>query len=103
MGCLPERKLTELFQKDHSPTTIIFQRLQAGKTLKELEREEFRRRVGHHVRTVWSQRTFLVRLSALGLGLGLLVAFLIPTRYTSITRLMALDTFLERPTILNFR
>ena len=78
-------------QNDYSPTTIIFQRLQAEKALKELEREEVRRRLGRNVRTVWSQRTFLVRISVLGLGLGLLVAFLIPPRYTSTTRLMPPD------------
>jgi uncharacterized protein involved in exopolysaccharide biosynthesis len=80
-----------LRQNDYSPTTIIFQRLQAEKALKELEREEVRRRLGRNVRTVWSQRTFLVRISVLGLGLGLLVAFLIPPRYTSTTRLMPPD------------
>ncbi len=78
-------------QSDHSPATIIFQRLQAEKALKELEREEVRRRLGRNVRTVWSQRTFLVRLSVLGLGLGLLVAFFIPARYTSTIRLMPPD------------
>lgn len=75
-------------QQDHSPTTLIFQRLQAEKALKELEREEFRHRIAHAVRTIWGERTFLVRLSLLGLGVGLLVAFLIPPRYTSTTRLM---------------
>jgi uncharacterized protein involved in exopolysaccharide biosynthesis len=86
-----ERKLTELRQKDYTPATIIFQRLQAEDALKELEREEARRRLARNVRTVWSQRTFLVRLSILGLGLGLLVAFFIPVRYTSTSRLMAPD------------
>ena len=80
-----------MFQKDHSPSTIIFQRLQAEKALKEMERDDFRRRLGRSVRTVWSQRTFLVRLSILGLGLGLLVAFIIPARYTSTARLMPPD------------
>jgi uncharacterized protein involved in exopolysaccharide biosynthesis len=80
-----------LRQNDQNPATIIFQRLQAEKALKELAREEVRRRFASGVRTVWSQRTFLVRLSVLGLGLGLLVAFLIPARYTSTTRLMSPD------------
>lgn len=70
---------------------MIFQRLQAEKALKEMEREEVRRRIGHNVRTIWSQRTFLVRLSVLGLGLGLLVGFFIPARYTSTIRLMPPD------------
>jgi uncharacterized protein involved in exopolysaccharide biosynthesis len=80
-----------LFQKDHSPSSIIFQRLQAEAALKRLERDEVRLRVAHYVRTVWSERTFLVRLSVLGLALGLLVAFLIPARFTSTTRLMPPD------------
>jgi len=80
-----------LRQNDQNPATIIFQRLQAEKALKEFAREEVRRRLASGVRTVWSQRTFLVRLSVLGLGLGLLVAFLIPARYTSTTRLMSPD------------
>ncbi len=77
--------------KDHNPASIIFQRLQAEAALKELEREQARLRLARNVRTVWSERTFLVRLSLLGLALGLLVAFLIPPRYTSITRLMPPD------------
>jgi uncharacterized protein involved in exopolysaccharide biosynthesis len=43
------------------------------------------------VRIIWTERTFLVRISALGLILGLLVALLIPDRYTSTTRLMPPD------------
>jgi capsule polysaccharide export protein KpsE/RkpR len=76
---------------DHTPASIIFQRLQAEQVLKELERKEARLRLACNVRTVWSERTFLVRLSVLGLVLGLLVAFIIPARYTSTTRLMPLD------------
>jgi uncharacterized protein involved in exopolysaccharide biosynthesis len=80
-----------LRQKEHNPATIIFQRLEAEGALRELEREETRRRLARNVRTLWSERTFLVRLSILGLGLGLLVAFLIPARYTSTIRLMPPD------------
>ena len=86
-----ETKGTELHQKGLNPATIIFQRLQAEEALKELKREETRRRLARNVRTVWSERTFLVRLSVLGLGLGLLVAFFIPARYTSTIRLMPPD------------
>ena len=78
-------------QKDHNPTSIIFQRLQAEAALRELERKEAQLRLARNVRTVWSERTFLVRVSALGLILGLLVAFSIPARYTSTTRLMPPD------------
>jgi capsule polysaccharide export protein KpsE/RkpR len=83
--------VTELRREDHSPASIIFQRLQAEEVLKELERKEARLRLACNVRTVWSERTFLVRLSLLGLVLGLLVAFIIPARYTSTTRLMPPD------------
>jgi uncharacterized protein involved in exopolysaccharide biosynthesis len=80
-----------LRERDHNSTAIIFQRFQAEKALKELEREKTRRRRARNVRIIWSQRTFLVRLSVLGLCLGLLVAFLIPARYTSTARLMSPD------------
>jgi hypothetical protein len=81
---------TELHrQNDHK--TIIFQRLQAEEALKELERKEARLRLAGYVRTIWSERTFLVRLSLLGFVLGLFVAFLIPVLYTSSARLMPPD------------
>jgi uncharacterized protein involved in exopolysaccharide biosynthesis len=83
--------VTELRLNDHTPASIIFQRLQAEAALKELESGRARLRLARNVRTVWSDRTFLVRLSALGLILGLLVAFSIPARYTSTTRLMPSD------------
>src|SRR5579863_9913889 len=83
--------MMELNQKDHNPATIILQRLQAERALKKLEREDLRRCLAHNVRIVWSDRTFLIRLTVLGLGLGLLVAFFIPARYTSTTRLMPPD------------
>jgi uncharacterized protein involved in exopolysaccharide biosynthesis len=77
--------------KDDNPASIIFQRLQAEEAFKEFEREEARLRLAGNVRSVWSQRTFLLRLSVLGLVLGLLFAFSIPARYTSTTRLMPPD------------
>jgi capsule polysaccharide export protein KpsE/RkpR len=80
-----------LGQNGHNPTSIIFQRLEAEKALREMEREEFRRGFARNVRAVWSERTFLFRLSGLGLAFGLLVAFLISARYTSTTRLMSPD------------
>jgi capsule polysaccharide export protein KpsE/RkpR len=78
----------ELLQKDHNPTSIIFQRLEAEALLRELARKEAHLRLARYVRTVWSERTFLVRISAMGLVIGLLIAFSIPARYTSTTRLM---------------
>jgi uncharacterized protein involved in exopolysaccharide biosynthesis len=83
--------MKELLQKDRTPATIIFQRLQAEEALKEMERKEARLRIAHNVRLVWGERTFLVRLSLLGLVLGAIVAFLIPPRYVSSTRLMPPD------------
>jgi capsule polysaccharide export protein KpsE/RkpR len=65
--------------------------MQSEAALRELERKDAHLRLARNVRTVWSERTFLVRLSALGLILGLLVAFSIPARYTSTTRLMPPD------------
>jgi capsule polysaccharide export protein KpsE/RkpR len=80
-----------VLQHDFNPTSIIFQRLKAQESLNELARQRTRIRFANNVRTIWSERTFLVRISALGLMLGALVAFLIPARYTSATRLMPPD------------
>jgi uncharacterized protein involved in exopolysaccharide biosynthesis len=42
-------------------------------------------------RLLWSQRTFVLRASAIGLLLALLIAIVIPNRYTSTVRLMPPD------------
>jgi len=74
---------------DHNRTSLIFQRLKAQESLNELQRQRMRYRVATSVRTIWSERTFLFRISVLGLLLGIVVAFLVPARYTATTRLMA--------------
>ena len=76
---------------DQSHTSLIFQRLKAQESLNELRRQRTRHRIATNVRTVWSERTFLFRTSLLGLLLGIVVALLIPPRYTATTRLMAPD------------
>jgi uncharacterized protein involved in exopolysaccharide biosynthesis len=43
------------------------------------------------LRMLWDQRRFLLRLMVLGLLLGTVIAFLVPTRYESTTRLMPPD------------
>jgi uncharacterized protein involved in exopolysaccharide biosynthesis len=43
------------------------------------------------LRLLWNQRRFLLRLTGFGLVLGTLIAFLIPKRYESTTRLMPPD------------
>jgi len=48
-------------------------------------------KVVQRLRLVWSQRRFLLRLAGLGLVLGIVVAFIIPKRYESITLLMPPD------------
>jgi uncharacterized protein involved in exopolysaccharide biosynthesis len=80
-----------LYQRDPNPSSIIFQRLQAEEALKELERKEARLRLARNVRAIWCERNFLLRVSLLGLFVGLLAAFLIPPRYSSTTRLMPPD------------
>lgn len=80
--------MTELFNENSNPSSIIFQRLQAERALKQLEREQARIRFAESVRALWRQRTFLFRVSVLGLSLGFVVAFCIPVRYTSTARLM---------------
>lgn len=78
-------------QNDQASGSPFFQHLKAERTYRELERLEARLRFAARVRIIWAERTFLFRISVLGLILGLLVAFLIPARYTSTTRLMPPD------------
>jgi uncharacterized protein involved in exopolysaccharide biosynthesis len=80
-----------VLQNEQPPVSRIRQHLKAEQAYRELERREARLRFAAKVRIVWAERTFLFRISALGLILGLLVAFLIPARYTSTTRLMPPD------------
>jgi capsule polysaccharide export protein KpsE/RkpR len=75
-------------KNDFNPNSIIFQRLRAEESQ---TRQQTRIRFANNVRVVWSERGFLVRISALGLILGVVVALLIPTRYTATTRLMPPD------------
>ena len=71
-----------------TPSSIIFQRLQAERALKQLERDEARTRIADNLRFLWRERNFLFRLSVLGLILGFIIVFCIPVRYTSTARLM---------------
>jgi len=78
-------------RNDPNHTALIFQRLKAQEAFRELQRQRTSIRFASNIRTIWSERTFLVRISALGLILGCVVAFLIPVRYTATTRLMPPD------------
>jgi len=78
-------------REDHSHTSLIFQRMRAQESLKELQRERTRHRIATNIRMIWSERTFLFRMSILGLIFGIAIAVLIPPRYTATTRLMAPD------------
>jgi capsule polysaccharide export protein KpsE/RkpR len=71
-----------------SPSSIIFQRLQAEKALRQRERDQARIWFADNVRMLWRDRTFLFRLSILGLALGIAVALYLPVRYTSTARLL---------------
>ena len=75
-------------QNEQGLGSPFFQHLKAQQAYKELELREARLRFAAKVRIIWSERTFLFRISALGLILGLLIAFLIPASYTSTTQLM---------------
>jgi uncharacterized protein involved in exopolysaccharide biosynthesis len=81
----------EVAREDHNPTSLIFQRLQAQESFHELKRQRMHHRIAGNVRTIWSERTFLVRISALGLLGGILIAFSISPRYTATARLMPPD------------
>ena len=65
--------------------------MHAEDAYRELERKKLRSYIASSIRAVWGGRAFLFRLAALGFILGIVVAFLIPVRYTSITRLMPPD------------
>ena len=80
--------MTELLKEKLSPSSVIFQRLRAERELRQLERDEARIRFANSVRILWRERTFLFRLSVLGLSLGLVIAFCMPVRYKSTARLM---------------
>ena len=80
-----------MLRDEPSHTSLIFQRLKAHEAFTELHRQRTRVRFANRIRTIWRERTFLVRISALGLILGGVVAFLIPGRYTATTRLMPPD------------
>ena len=77
---------------EDSSQEILLQLAEQEEALsEEIERKEARLRLARNVRIVWSQRTFLVRLAVLGFVLALVLAFLIPARYTSNARLMPPD------------
>lgn len=78
-----------MFKNDYNPTATILERL---KTEQALARQYARQRLAKNIRIIWSARAFLVRMAALGLLLGTMVALLIPSRYTSSTRLMPPDS-----------
>jgi len=78
-------------REDHSHTSIIFQRMKAQESLNELHRQRTRHRIATNICTIWSQRTVLFRMAVLGLLFGIVIALLIPPRYTATTRLMAPD------------
>ena len=77
-------------QNELAPSAILHH-LKALEAYRELERQQARLRFAARVRIIWAERTFLFRISALGLILGLVIAFLIPARYTATTRLMPPD------------
>lgn len=77
---------------DQISAAAFFERVKAEHAYKDLQRREARLRFAASVRTVWGERTFLFRISVLGLILGLSVAFLIPATYTSTARLMPPDS-----------
>jgi capsule polysaccharide export protein KpsE/RkpR len=78
-----------VFKNDYNLASTIFQRLKAEEAI---ARQQARNRLAKNIRMIWSERAFLVRMSVLGLIFGAVVALLIPSRYTSTTRLMPPDS-----------
>lgn len=60
-------------------------------TVEELEDRETRARSAVRLRQLWNRRVFLFRTTITGLLVSVLIAFIIPRRYTSTTRLMPPD------------
>ncbi len=58
----------------------------------ELEEQPARERTVARLRLLWEQRQFLLRVAGWGLLIATAIAFLIPKRYESTTRLMPPDT-----------
>ncbi len=59
--------------------------------LEEVQRQQSRVKMAERVRILLHERSFLLRTAGLGLLLGLILAFVIPVRYTSTSRLMPPD------------
>src|SRR5215467_10372047 len=66
--------------------------MKAEEAFREGESRKVRYRIASNVRTVWNARTFLVRLSVVGLAAGVVTALLLPVRYTATARLMPPDS-----------
>lgn len=84
-------QLSKQNQENYSPDILLQLNDREEALADELDQKAARLRLADNVRVVWSQRTFLLRLGVLGFVLALLMAFLIPARYTSIARLMPPD------------
>ena len=84
-------KGSKLAQKNHNEEPVLRRHTGDLNDLDELERREARLRLAKNVRTVWGERVFLFRLLVLGFVIAFALAFLIPSRYTSTTRLMPPD------------
>jgi len=80
-----------VYRDERGQTALNVHRLKAQEPHLEAQRQRARLRFAGNVRLLWGERTFLVRISVLGLILGLLAAFLLPARYTATTRLMPPD------------
>jgi hypothetical protein len=86
--------------KSHSPTQDAFPqegvipepRGEGESRSAELERLERQTRVMTTLRLLWARRSFLFRVAACGFIISMLVAFLIPKRYTPTARLMPSDS-----------
>jgi uncharacterized protein involved in exopolysaccharide biosynthesis len=78
----------QVIKEDH----LIGHALQEVRAEAGLAREiDGREKTAARLRILWEQRQLILRLAVVGLGISLLIAFLIPKRYQSTTRLMPPD------------
>lgn len=76
-------------ERTHEEEVVLEEPLISLET--EEERRQRRERSIAKLRLLWDRRSVLARISAVGLVIAALIAFLIPNRYTSTTRLMPPD------------
>jgi capsule polysaccharide export protein KpsE/RkpR len=88
---LTPKSRTDSSMKQSSPNTELEALYHPHPTEEEVSREVPGAQVVDRLRLLWDHRRFLFRMAAWGLATATVIAFLIPARYESTTRLMPPD------------